>query len=121
MEQIQYVFGHIALSDFFASGLFFLLRGMLDLYMAEKKVRETGRHFSAVIFHKKNWIKYATSAIAIVCLLYVAPGAIPLLEYVFDFTTPEMLQWNIAYSAIIGYLPLEIVLFLMRRTKKKLT
>jgi len=115
MEASQ-LFGHLIAEDLVVAGTAFLARKAYDMYTSHEKVVKKNEKFTLKEFYKRNGMRYfASFFIAVVLILSLPEG----ISYLYNEFAGKELAWNTLLSAIVGFTPVEIMLYIKKRIKRK--
>lgn len=116
MDSSEYIIGHLITTDIIAAVSAYFVRKMIDLYQVHEKIVNRDEKWSWSYYIERNYIRWIASFVVMCALLVALP------EFVVWFCEATMdyeLVWNTGFSFIIGYGPIEILFWCMRRFKRK--
>lgn len=112
----EFVFGQLMVNDVLVAVIFFIVRGLMDLYLSHEKVIKRNEVWSTQRFLNKNIFRYALSWMAAIGLMIALPEGITFVSSdLFD----KQFTWNVFYSGVIGYAPIELFLYIKKKLKKR--
>lgn len=116
IEDCEKLFCYTDNWDILLASIFFIVRALFDVYYSIEKITKRGEEWRLRTFFKKNVFRYVLSLFTAVGLMLSLPE---LIHWIFSMTTDINFSWNIAFSASIGYAPIELFLIVKRKLKKK--